>query len=555
MNLFPPPGAGEGAFEPRPYQAEALEALDTHIRTKDTNPCVVIPTGGGKSILIAWAIQEWKRDYPPLRVCILAHRKELVAQNATELADIWPGGDIGVYSAGLRSRDLDSSILYASIDSVYDRWGEFPPFDVLMIDEAHRIPASGEGKYRKFITGCRVSSKHLRVIGFTATPYRMGCGPICHKNHILNEVCYAANVGDLIAQGYLCRLRSKVGDVQPNLENVARNSGGDYIVKSLAGAIDTVPVVSAAVRSAMGHVQREDRKSIIFFCVDVKHCHDVSMELRKYNIQAPCITAQTSHEERDRVAEQFKAGRIRAICNVNVYTEGFNAKRVDCIVLLRPTLSKGLYEQMVGRGLRLHPDKPDCLVLDYAHCIDEHGPIDCIEAGTVRLIACETCGDTFSVAVRACPNCGWTVPKKEVERVEGEEREKKMHEAEASQRAILGSEPETIAVNDVVVHRHRKPERPDSIRVQYRCGMSMFSEWICLDHPGFAGAKAREWFWRRFGKVGHETITVDEALSDMFLGVRVRDVTASITIIRRGKHTEIIGHELKTPTAGVAMGE
>jgi DNA repair protein RadD len=541
--LFAPPSLKDSSIVLRPYQEESLEALDQYLSTKTTNPCVSIPTGGGKSIIIACAIQRWKRDYPPLRVCILAHRKELVKQNAEELIGLWPAGDIGIYAAGLRRRDEEHSVLFASIDSIYDKWGIFAPWDIIMVDEAHRIPASGEGKYREFIKGSKISNPNLRVIGFTATAYRMA-GPICHKDHILNEICYEANVGDLIAAGFLCRLRSKMGDVQPDLSEVKRNSGGDYVESSLAKAVDVPAVVTAAIRSAMGHIVREERKSVVFFCVDVDHCHAVSTELRKYGVDAPCVTAKTAIGDRDRYAEGFKQGRYRAICNVNVYTEGFNARRVDCIVLLRPTLSKGLYVQMVGRGLRLHESKTDCLILDYAHCIDEHGPIDCIDVGRVKMEVCAACGDAFSRAIRTCPHCGWTIPKEVIEKEEREAAEKRLHDAEASRRAILGSEPETLEVSDVELHRHRKPDSPDSIRVEYRCGLSVFREWICLDHEGFAQRKARRWWFERFGEEA-KTITVDDALADMFLAARLRAVTKTITVIQRGKYSEITGYELE----------
>ena len=543
--LFTPPPIEASHIQPRPYQAEALEALDNHLRASDANPCVVIPTGGGKSLLMAWAIQSWKRAYPPFRCCILAHRKELVAQNAKELAGLWPGGDIGVYSAGLGSRDQEHSVLYASIDSVFKKWGEFKAFDVLIIDEAHRIPAAGEGKYRTFINGCKVLNKNLRVIGYTATPFRMGCGPICHKDHILNQIVYEANVGDLIGQGYLCRLRSKVGKAAPNMENVERNRGGDYKTQSLSTATDTPELVQEAVRSAMGIILAEQRKAVVFFCVDVEHCQHVSNELRKYGLDAPCVTGSTPQLQRDRIAAEFISGRYRAICNVNVFTEGFNAKRIDCIVLLRPTLSPGLYVQMVGRGLRLHDDKTDCLVLDYAHCIETHGPIDCIGQGEVKIATCGQCGDAFSWAVRVCPHCGWEIPKQEIERAEAEQRERKMHETEAAQRAILGSEPEELKVDDVTVHRHRKPEAPDSLRVQYRCGCSTFREWICLDHGGFAERKARMWWGLRFGRQSATEITVDAAMSDMFLGQKLAAMTEGVTVVRRGKYSEIINHKLK----------
>ena len=532
---------------PRPYQAEALDALDDHLRTKDSNPCVVIPTGGGKSAIIAWAIKRWKEGFPPFRCIILAHRKELVEQNAAELAGFMPGASVGIYSAGLRKRDIDADITYAHIDSVHSRAGEFPPVDCLLVDEAHRIPPGGEGKYRRFINDCQAFNPRLKVVGFTATPYRMG-GPICHADHILNEVCYEANVADLIRDGYLCKLRSRPGDVQADLTDVRRNNRGDYIVKSLAEAVDTPEIVAKAVKSAVEHINAENRRSIVFFCVDVKHCTDVSQELRRYGIDAPCVTGKTPHQKRDRIAEDFKSGRYRAICNVNVYTEGFNAKRVDCVVLLRPTLSKGLFCQMVGRGLRLHPQKSDCLILDYGRCIETHGPIDCTDAGQVRMVACAECTDVFSRQVRQCPGCGWIIPPQEIERLEQEEeaeRVKQMHDAEIAQRAILGSEPEVLQVSAVSVARHRKQGKPDSIRVQYRCGgIATFREWVCLEHGGPAERAARQWWAQRFGVAEARAITVEDAL-DLLLADRIKEVTESITVRRKGKYTEIINHKIK----------
>jgi DNA repair protein RadD len=534
-------------ISPRPYQIEALEALDAHVSTKDTNPCVVIPTGGGKSIIIAWAIEMWKQSHPAFRVCILAHRKELVEQNANEMRELMPFGDIGIYSAGLNKRDDEHSILFASIDSVYKKWGHFKPFDCVIIDEAHRIPPQGEGKYRAFLQGCKKISPHLRAIGFTATPYRMGCGAICHKDHILNEICYDANVGDLIREGYLCKLRSKIGDIQPDLTNVRRNSGGDYIESSLAEATDTDDVVSKAVKSAVEIIGREQRKSVIFFCVSVDHCKHVSNELRKYGIEAPYVTAHTSHFERNAIAEGFKNGRYKALCNVQVYTEGFNAKRIDCIVLLRPTLSRGLYLQMVGRGLRLHESKTECLVLDYAQCIAEHGPIDHIGDTEVRIEICQGCGDVFSRAIRKCPHCGWEIPKKEIERKEAEERARRLHEAQISNRQILGSDPEILAVTGVSVERHRKAGMPDSLCVSYFTGLTRFREWLCFGHGGYAEKRARKRWAKLFGYGEAETVTVDSALQDLFLHERIKAGTKTITIIRRGKYHEIIGFNERMP--------
>lgn len=533
---------------PRPYQTEALAALRKHICEKESNPCVVIPTGGGKSALIAWAIQEWKKQCPWFRCVILAHRKELIEQNATELNTLYPGSGAGIFSAALERRDYEASILYASIDSVYKRSGDFMPWDVIMVDEAHRIPFSGEGKYRTFINGSKRFNKKLRVIGWTATPFRMAGGQICHADHILNEVCYEVKVTELIKDGFLCPLRSKVGVTQPELKNVKRNSGGDYILKSLAEATNRQKIVSSAIAEAARIVQLESRKSVIFFCVDIEHCKRVSFELQRHGIHAPFVTGKTKQHNRDRIVRDFKSGKLKAVCNVNVYTEGFNAQRVDCIVLLRPTLSPGLFSQMVGRGLRIHPTISDCLVLDFAGCIEEHGPIDLLGGAPTVLAVCAECRESFSRAIKICPTCGWEIPKQELDRLNAVELQKRLHGTKASKRSILSDEPEIHKVDAVHVNRHLKEGSFDSLRVQYRCGLSMFREWICLDHPGQAGILAQMWWRKRFGqKNRNEKITVNNALQDLFLTQGLFEWTKTITVKRNGKYWEVIDYNQPLP--------
>jgi DNA repair protein RadD len=526
-------------MQPRPYQIEAIKALHTHICTKETNPCIVLPTGSGKSVTMAAVIDEWRKESPNVRGCILAHRKELVEQNAKQLRNL--GTNIGIFSAGLCRKDWESNILFASIDSIYRKSGEFQPFDFLFVDESHRIPPSGEGKYRTFINGCKRFNRNIRVVGWTATAFRMGCGPICHKDHILNEVCYEAKITDLINQGYLCNLRSKVGECQPELGEVKRNSGGDYITNSLSKATNADKIVSGAIAEVVRIITAEKRRAAIFFCVDIEHCQKVSYELQKHNIYAPFVTSKTKPHERDGLIRDFRNGTICAICNVNVLTEGFDAPHIDCIVLLRPTLSAGLFSQMVGRGLRIFPDKKYCLVLDFANCIDEHGPIDLLgENQRVVMATCQNCRESFSRSVKTCPSCGWEIPKQEVERLEVVERERRMHGDKASGKNILSVEPEAFAVQTVYIERHIKDGSPDSLRIKYRCGLSVFREWVCLDHPGEAGKIAQEWWKKRFQN--KNKVTVNEALQNMFASQTILDYTKTITVVRKGKYFQIIGY-------------
>ena len=523
-------------MKPRYYQQAAIDAIDKHLCEKSSNPCVVIPTGGGKSPAMAWTMMNYKRQYRDFRAIVLAHTKELVAQNADKLLQVWPDAPLGIYAAGLKRRDTKPDLLFASIDSIYKKAFDLDPFDLIIVDEAHRIPPSGDGKYRRFIADCKIANPKSRVVGMTATPYRMGGGDVCHRDHILNEICYEIGVAELIEKKFLCPLRSKVGDAAPDLANVKKR-GGEYVTNSLSSVTDVPELVRDTIAEAVPMLA--DRKAIIFFCVDIPHCQHVSEELAKHGIEAPCVTGKTPAAERDKITERFVSGEIRAVCNVNVLTEGFDATRTDAIVLLRPTQSKGLYYQMVGRGLRLDDRKDDCLVLDFAECIHSHGPIDHLGGDGVRLTKCPECKEMFSRATRQCPACGWKIPKKQIEREEAEEAQRKMHNTVASRQNIISNgEPEELRVDAVKVHRHVKPGKPDSLRVTYRCGLRTFSEWVCLDHHGPAGSIAHGWWKRRFAG---KTPTVDTALQDIFLETSLSAITTSIKVKKKGKYHEIVG--------------
>jgi DNA repair protein RadD len=560
---------------PRPYQLAALEALDQHICSKDTNPCVVLPTGAGKSPFMAWVIQHYMRQYPKLRAIVLAHVRELVQQNADKMLAIWPGAPVGIYSAGLKSRDMRQNIIFAGIQSVYSKACQFDPFDLIFIDEAHRVPVRGEGTYRQFIREARLCNPRVVVVGVTATPWRLGAGPICHEDHVLNEVVYNANVKDLIEQGYLCRLRSKVGDTQPDVSGV-RKSHGDFVADALAEAVDRPDLVSAAVKEVVPLIA--DRKAVLFFCVNVSHAHHVSEELAEHGIRAPVLTGETPSDERARLTAGFVSGEIRALCNVRVLCEGFDATRTDAIVLMRPTASAGLFAQMCGRGLRLDTRKSDCLVLCFSGNLERHGPLDLMEEGDVELIVCGECGEMFSKAVGKCPDCGWPVPPepppvKVCEHCEAEnpigavacvecgrpfdiDRGPK-HRAKPSAAPIISdSTPWEVQVESVEIAKHEKAGAPPSLRVTYfgrrpddpsAGNLSEYTErhreWVCLEHDGFARTRAHEWWHRRFGQP--IPATVDEALaSDLFLGQTLARITQRIRVKQAGKYTEVIGATL-----------
>jgi DNA repair protein RadD len=196
----------------RPYQQSAVNAVYEHLRNKDNNPCIVLPTGTGKSVVIAKIVSDAVKNWNG-RVLILAHVKELLEQNAGKIKTICPDIELGIFSAGLKSRDTDESVIVAGIQSVYDKACELGSFDLIIVDEAHLIAPDGDGMYRSFLKEMKIINPKVRVIGLTATPFRLKGGLICQPDNILNEVCYEAGLKEMIQKGYLPFEDAQFGEI------------------------------------------------------------------------------------------------------------------------------------------------------------------------------------------------------------------------------------------------------------------------------------------------------------------------------------------------------
>lgn len=530
---------------PRPYQVEAMEALDLYLRNHDDNPVIEIPTGGGKTPLMAWVIEKYLRLWPDTRILILAHVRELLTQGVEKMKAVWPDAPVGIYCAALNRKDRDAPITYASIQSIYKHAFKFRPFDLVFVDEAHRIPLKKEGTYREFLADARTNNPHLRVIGWTATPYRLGGGAIVGPDYILNSIAYRAGVRALIDDGYLCRLRSKLPDAVPDVTDVPV-ARGEFVEKELERRINTTDVVAGAIDEAVKLLA--NRKSRLYFCISISHAEAVSAALKTHGINAPVICESTPDRLRNEWIEKFKASEINDLVNVNVLSEGFDAQQVDAIVMLRPTQSAGLYYQQCGRGLRLHQSKSDCLVLDFAGNIERHGPIDALNdpkpkgRGAAPMKRCPCCKELVLISIMECPDCGHIFEPASAE-------PKQPHNAKPADIPIL-SEPWVMKVIDVRVERHAKPNKTPSLKVTYYGQLEHHSEWICLDHTGYARQKAVVWWARRFG--APIPASVDAALPDLFsvnqLAARLKEITTSITVSRDGKYTRIDKHQLEART-------
>lgn len=528
----------------RGYQSEAIAAVYDHLRTRDDNPCVVLPTASGKTPVMSSicrdVVQQWNG-----RVLILAHVKELLEQAADKLhamaPDLW--NQIGVYSAGLKSRDTEHPIIVAGIQSVYRRAAELDRFDLILIDEAHMLPPDGEGMYRTFLADARVVNPNVRLVGLTATPYRLSTGMICAPENLLNHVCYEVGVRELIVQGYLCPLKSKAGKRKADTSNL-HVRGGEFIANEVEALMDDDSLVRSACREILD--QTADRHSVLIFAAGVQHALHVQRVLHELGQECGFVCGETLPFERETALKRFKEGQLKYLVNVNVLTTGFDAPNIDCVVLLRPTNSPGLYYQMVGRGFRLHPSKHNCLVLDFGGNILRHGPVDALEikdrsagSGSAPAKECPQCQAVIHAAYTLCPDCGYEFPPPK----------RGQHEQEASTAGILSGEvtESQYTVSDILygihVKRDATAEHPRTMRVEYQVGFNDYrSEWVCFEHSGYARGKAEAWWKKRCDLPVPQK--VEEAVALAEAGALASAQSITVRSVAGEKYDRIVGYEL-----------
>jgi DNA repair protein RadD len=515
----------------RPYQRAAIDAIYAYFAALIGHPLVVIPTAGGKSLVMAAFIHEVLARWPDERIIILTHVRGLISQNFAEFIRLWPAAPAGIYSAGLNRRDAQAQILFAGIQSVHRKAYTIQRADLVLVDEAHLISRSANTTYRRFLGDLTRINPQLKIIGLTATPYRLDSGMLhTGPDALFDDIAFEVSVRELIDEGYLAPLISKQTSTQLDVSGVATR-GGEFIAGQLEAAVDRDPITRAAIDEVVTYGR--EHRSWLLFCAGVDHARHVSDAVRARGFSCATIFGDTPKAERDRTIAAFKRGEVRALASMGVLTTGFNAPAVDLIAMLRPTKSTGLYVQMAGRGTRLAPAKDNCLVLDFAGNVARHGPIDLVKPkdktsegdGEAPTKVCPECRTINALAARVCIECDYVFPAPEVQL-----------EATATTQPILSTgRPEWVDVGAVTYHRHEKSGRPPSMRVDYHCGLVRHREWVCLEHGGYAGTKAAAW-WRRRDGSSEVPATVDEALAR---AAQLRR-PVQIAVHPSGRYTEVV---------------
>ena len=346
----------------RDYQVAAIRGQWDYWRNADgCAPVVIAPTGAGKSILIADTIRRIRRKNPVARIMMVAHVKELIRQNVDELTNLAPelSMDIGIVSAGLgirkRFRELNirKPIVAGTIQTLVTHVGDFDPFSLMIIDEAHLVPRSSTTQYRTLIADLMETNPSIRILGYTATPWRLDSGSLYEgENAISTGVAYEIGMDVLIKQGFLCRPVSRSTDQEMDATKLKKVSG-EFTSKSqeaeLTGKLK--PISEEMIRKTA------DRKRILAFLPGVPSCMELAKILKEKGETVEIVHSKLKAEDRDEAIERFREGESRWCCNVGILTTGSNIPEIDCIALIRATNSTALLVQMVGRGLRPMPGK------------------------------------------------------------------------------------------------------------------------------------------------------------------------------------------------------
>ncbi len=488
----------DDAYPLRPYQIPVIDACFNHVRYRDNKPgYAVAPGGSGKSVMIAKTAERiW--DVLNRRVVILARNEKLLTQNRAKLS-VRHQQLTGVYCAGLDSFDIEKEITIASIQSIAKLGDRFQNA-VMLCDECHNISTNSdeETQYWQFFH----AAKGCHIIGFTATPFRTGVGKLSWGEEIIN-----IPLEPLFDSGYLVRPVNRV-PITPDLGRV-HVCMGEFVQGELEEVFTDPDLLFHTVKTILRYCEGGQRNHVMIFAQSIKHCNLIERALRENGITSVAsVDGDTPKAELARILEDLNEGRLRYVINCQLLKEGIDVPSIDCVVVVRSTVSKTLWEQMLYRGTRPAPGKVDFLVLDMGGNFQRHGSLGSpsqetdSKPDTKREIGkiCPCC-EVFigGKDVFQCGDCGYQFPGIAPRKVNHNK------EPDFSSNSIYNppsttGDMEYMSVNRVeyLIH-HNRTKNTKSIRVDYHNFYQKVSEWLSpFSDSEFARGKC----WQFFGDRG-----------------------------------------------------
>lgn len=534
-------------LELRPYQLEAFQALmDWMPANPKGHGILVLPCGAGKSIINA-EICNFAQTFPNQRILCLTHVQELIEQNHKAFCGLVPHITAGVYCAGLKKKQLGNPVTFASIQSIHKHWDKVGFIDLVIIDEVHLVGDSEGSTYRAFLRKLWEINPLMRLVGLSATPWRLKSGML-HKGEgaLFTDIVYDLPMARLIQEGWLVPMIGKQAKTQGDTSGLHVRAG-EFIIREAEGVFGEIKLVEAAVNEML--VCGADRKTWLIFAVSVKHAEQVAEALCVRGIECKSVSEKTPKKEREQIIADLKSGKLRAVTNVSVLTTGTDIPGIDMVVMLRPTKSSSLFLQMAGRGLRLSPGKTNCLLLDCAGNLLEHGPITHIippsgdreEEEKKKGKVCPQCESVVAMAARNCQDCGYEFPliPRKIKHSEHAHTLQPM-----SMAPVLSEVPRWFEVKRVSYHKHEKLDGLPTMKVIYSCPPYTFCEFICFEHEGFALQMAKSWWNARAGSGDKEIpASIDDALARISEGC-LQFSSVEVRAHKTDKYPRIASHKL-----------
>ncbi|KAI1099907.1 P-loop containing nucleoside triphosphate hydrolase protein [Jackrogersella minutella] len=347
----------------RDYQEECIQSVLSSLSLGHKRLGISLATGAGKTIIFTQLIDRIKPTADEAsQTLILAHRRELVEQAARHCTSAYPHKRVEIEMGNMHASGT-ADITIASVQSINsgDRIDKFDPsrFKLVLVDEAHHIVAV---TYLKILEHFGLDQKRAdspSLVGVSATFSRADGLKL---GSAIDEIVYHKDYVDMIGDKWLSDVVFTTVESTADISKVGRGTNGDFQTRELSNVVNTKQVNEITVRSWLA--KASGRKSTLVFCVDIAHIAGLTATFREYGIDARFVTGETPNVERSEILEAFRRCEFPVLVNCGVFTEGTDIPNIDCIVLARPTRSRNLLVQMIGRGMRLHPDKADCHVID-----------------------------------------------------------------------------------------------------------------------------------------------------------------------------------------------
>ncbi|KAI1267184.1 P-loop containing nucleoside triphosphate hydrolase protein [Xylariaceae sp. FL1019] len=353
----------------REYQEECIQSVLSSLKQGHKRLGISLATGAGKTVVFTQMIERIQpSSNTATQTLILAHRRELVEQAARHCSNTYPNKTVEIEMGNMHASG-SADITIASIQSITsgDRISKFDPklFKLVLVDEAHHIVAPG---YLRTLEHFDLDSKNPSsplLVGVSATFSRFDG---LRLGAAIDEIVYHKDYVDMIGEKWLSNVVFTTVESTADISRVRKGANGDFQPGELSRAVNTEQINEITVRSWLARAK--GRKSTLVFCVDLAHVSQLTRTFRQHGIDARFVTGDTPRVERGERLEAFKNGEFPVLVNCGVFTEGTDIPNIDCVILARPTRSRNLLVQMIGRGMRLHPNKTDCHVIDMVSSLE-----------------------------------------------------------------------------------------------------------------------------------------------------------------------------------------